>query len=84
MTFEPTDIEAGLRSLVAGLNARTPGQRWRVASPPKRLVGAGVSGSGNVDGPGVAGTQDQDTGLDGYSASATDEHEADHASQEVA
>ena len=51
----PVAVQKGIASLIAGLNARHPGQRWRVSSPPDGLEGAGAMGAGNLDSPGVVG-----------------------------
>ena len=55
----PAAIQKGLASLLAGLNARHPGQRWRVSSPPDGLEGSGPMGAGNVDGARVVGPDQQ-------------------------
>jgi hypothetical protein len=75
----------GIDSLIAGLNARHPGQRWRVSSPPHRLEGAGTVGTGNVDGAGIVAPDHEDSvGNNGTARTAANEDVADHAVEKVA
>ncbi len=55
----PVAVDKAIASLVAGLNARHPGQRWRVSSPPDRLEDRGAMRPRNVDRPRVVGPDDQ-------------------------
>ena len=81
----PVAIQKGLDALLAGLNAREESLRWRVASPPHRVEGAGAMGAGDVDGAGIVRPHDQGTVLDGSTAdSPADEDVADHPAKEVA
>jgi len=81
----PVAIHKGLDSLIAGLNARSPGERWRVSSPPDRLEGTGAVGTGDLDRPGIVGPDHEDAVGDvGATRTAADEHGPDHAAEEVA
>lgn len=81
----PVAVEKGIGALVAGLNARHPGRRWHVASPPHGLEGTGTVGTGHVDHPRVVGPDDKRTvGNGGATAPATDEDVANHSTDKVA
>ncbi len=81
----PVAVDKGIAALVAGLNARHPGRRWHVASPPDGLKGTGAVGAGDVDHPRVVGPDDERTvGHVGATGTATDEDVADHPADKVA
>lgn len=81
----PVAVEKGMDSLVAGLNARHPGQSWRVSSPPHALERAGAVGAGHVDHPRIVGPDDQGTlAHAGATGTATDEDVPDHPTDKVA
>ena len=78
-------IRKGLDALVAGLNERHPGERWRVSSPPDRLVGAGSVGPRRLDDAGVIGPDDENAVLDaGAAGLATNEDDSDHSREQIA
>jgi hypothetical protein len=81
----PAAIAKGLESLINGLNARNPGQRWRVSSPPDRLKGAGPVGTGHVDRPRIVGPDHKGAIGDGGSPGpAANEDALNHPREEVA
>lgn len=81
----PVAVEKAIGALLAGLNARHPGRRWHVASPPDGLEGAGAVGAGHVDHPRIVGPDDERAvGHGGATRTAADEDVADHSADKVA
>jgi hypothetical protein len=81
----PVAVAKGLERLIVGLNARDPGRRWRIASPPDRLEGAGAVRSGHVDVSRVVGPDDEHTIRDGSAGrSPANEDVSNHPGEEVA
>jgi hypothetical protein len=81
----PVAIRKGLDKLIAGLNTRHPGYRWRVSSPPDWLEGAGAVGAGKVDGTGVVAPDHEHSVSDiSTTGLASDEHRSDHPEKKVA
>ena len=81
----PVAIQKGVASLIAGLNARNPGQRWKVSSPPDGIEGAGTVGTGNLDRAGIVRPDHQDAiGNVGATRGTADEDVADHPREQVA
>jgi hypothetical protein len=81
----PVAIRKGIESLISGLNARHPGQRWRVASPPHGLEGTGAVGTGHVDRARVVGPDDEDAvGNVSSPGSPANEDGPDHPREQVA
>lgn len=81
----PVAVEKGIGALLAGLNARNPGRRWRVASPPDGIERTRAVGTGHVDHPRVVGPDDPRTvGDHGATRTAAHEHVADHPADKVA
>jgi hypothetical protein len=81
----PVAIQKGLDSLIAGLNARDLGRRWRISSPPDRLKGTGSVRTGDVDRPGIVRPDHQDA-VGNLSTAGTAAHQdrPDHPGEQVA
>ena len=81
----PVAIQKGVASLIAGLNARNPGQRWKVSSPPHGLEGTGTVGTGDLDRARVVGPDHEDAiGDVGATRGTADEDVTDHSREQVA
>lgn len=76
-------IAAGVRSIVAGLNARERTYRWSVASPPDRLKGSVSATAGDLDG-GLIAPDDKHALGDGGSSATADEDRLHHPREGVA
>ena len=82
---EPTPelIAAGVRALIAGRNARHPERRWHVGSPPHRLEGTALVGTGKLK-DGFATPDDQDAILDRSATATANEYRLHESTEEVA